>query len=200
MKDETSDQSVVSTHYVSVVQALPEGNIGLQVDDDGEVEEDEAHHQVLVDGEAGAAQGPEGAEDVEAEEEGEETDDGETEVGVGHYDGQVASVPHEVDVGETLGVVGCSAPVSSCLALQPGQAGVAGAAQVRDQRAGDGGQGARGGGRPAQDTVVVPPAPSCGHQYHYYSLLTHNQHRKSSPVGINYSYISQVHIINIKQG
>ena len=48
---------------------------------------------MLVDGEAGTAQGPEGAEDVEAEEEGEEADDGETEVGVGHYAGQVASVP-----------------------------------------------------------------------------------------------------------
>ena len=110
-------QTTSTTHYISVVQTLPEGNIGLQVDDDGEVEEDEADHQVLVDGQAGAAQGSEGAEDVEAEEEGEEADDGETEVGVGHYDGEVAAVPDEVDVSETLRVVGSSAPVSSCLAL-----------------------------------------------------------------------------------
>ena len=79
----------------------------------------------------------------------------------------MAAVPDEVDVCETLRVVGGSAPLSSCLALQPGQAGVAGAAQVRDQRAGDGGQGARGGGRPAQDTVIVPPAPAWGQQYYY---------------------------------
>ena len=115
---------------------------------------------MLVDGEAGAAQGPEGAEDVEAEEEGEEADDGETEVGVGHYAGQVAPVSVEVDVGQTLRVVGGSAPLSPGLALQPGQAGVAGAAQVGDEGAGDAGQGVRGGGRPAQDAVVVPPAPT----------------------------------------
>ena len=48
-----------------------------------------------MDGEAGAAQGPEGAEDVETEDESDETDEGETEVSVGHYAGQVASVPVE---------------------------------------------------------------------------------------------------------
>ena len=118
------------THYVSVVQALPEGDIGLQVDDDGEVEEDEADHQVLVDGQAGAAQGSEGAEDEETEEESDETDEGETEVSVGHYDGQVAAVPHDLHVGETLGVVGGSAPVAARPALEAGEAGVAGAGQV----------------------------------------------------------------------
>ena len=81
------------THDLSVVEALAEGDVGLEVDDDGEVEEDEADHEMLVDGEAGTAQGPEGAEDVEADEEGDETDDGETEVGVGHYAGQVSPVP-----------------------------------------------------------------------------------------------------------
>ena len=118
------------THYVSVVQALPEGDIGLQVDDDGEVEEDEADHQVFVYSEAGAAQRSEGAEDVETEDESDETDEGETEVGVGHYDGEVAAVPHDLDVGETLGVVGGPAPVPSRPALEAGQAGVTGAAQV----------------------------------------------------------------------
>ena len=34
-----------------------EGNIGLHVDNDGEVEDDEADHQMLVDSESGAAQG-----------------------------------------------------------------------------------------------------------------------------------------------
>ena len=46
-----------STHDLSVVEALAEGDVGLEVDDDGEVEDDEAHHQVLVDGQPGAAQG-----------------------------------------------------------------------------------------------------------------------------------------------
>ena len=69
---------------------------------------------------------------------------------------------------------------SACLTLEPGEAGVAGAAQVRDQRAGDGGQGARGGGGPAEDTVVVPPAPTCGQQYYCYLLfISHNDNRKS---------------------
>ena len=45
------------THDLSVVEALAEGDVGLEVDDDGEVEEDEAHHQVLVDSKPGAAQG-----------------------------------------------------------------------------------------------------------------------------------------------
>ena len=45
------------THDLSVVEALAEGDVGLEVDDDGEVEEDEAHHQVLVDSQPGAAQG-----------------------------------------------------------------------------------------------------------------------------------------------
>ena len=45
------------THDLSVVEALAEGDVGLEVDDDGEVEEDEAHHQVLVDCQPGAAQG-----------------------------------------------------------------------------------------------------------------------------------------------
>ena len=176
------------THNVSVVQTLPEGDVGLQVDDDGEVEEDEADHQVLVDGESGAAQGPEGAEDVEADEEGDETDDGETEVGVGHYAGQVSpvpavrlvhssssmpwrhssrlselecsSLPDDVDVLQTLRVVRGSSPLPPCPALQPRQAGVAGAGQVRDQGAGDGGQGGGGARRPTQDTVVVPAAPT----------------------------------------
>ena len=76
----------------------------------------------------------------------------------------VHCLPDEVDVGETLGVVRGSAPVSAWLALEPGQAGVAGAAQVRDEGAGDGGQGARGGGRPAEDTVIVPTAPAWGQQ------------------------------------
>ena len=70
------------------------------------------------------------------------------------------SLPDEVDVLQTLRVVGGSAPVPPGPALEPGQAGVAGTAQVGDERAGDGGQGARGAGRPAQDAVVVPPAPT----------------------------------------
>ena len=45
------------TNDLSVVEALAEGDVGLEVDDDGEVEEDEAHHQVLVDSQPRAAQG-----------------------------------------------------------------------------------------------------------------------------------------------
>ena len=101
-------------YNISVVEAVPEGDVRLQVDNDGEIEEDEADHEVLVDSQTGTAERSEGAEDVHADKEEKEADDGETEVGVGHYDGEVAAVPDEVDVGETLRVVGSSAPVSSC--------------------------------------------------------------------------------------
>ena len=42
---------------MSVVMTTSEGNIGLHVDNDGEVEDDEADHQMLVDSESWAAQG-----------------------------------------------------------------------------------------------------------------------------------------------
>ena len=42
-------RGVKVTHNLAVVEAVPEGDVGLQVDDDAEVEQDEAHHQVLVD-------------------------------------------------------------------------------------------------------------------------------------------------------
>ena len=48
-----------SAHNLAVVEAAPEGDVGLEVDDDAEVEQDEAHHQVLVDSQAGTAQGAE---------------------------------------------------------------------------------------------------------------------------------------------
>ena len=38
------------THILSVVLTTSEGDIWLHVDNDGEVEDDEAGHQVLVDG------------------------------------------------------------------------------------------------------------------------------------------------------
>ena len=37
------------TYILSVVMTTSEGNIGLHVDNDGEVEDDEADHQMLVD-------------------------------------------------------------------------------------------------------------------------------------------------------
>ena len=80
-------------YNISVVEAVPEGDVRLQVDNDGEIEEDEADHEVLVDGQTGTAERSEGAEDVHADKEEKEADDGETEVGVGHYAGQMASVP-----------------------------------------------------------------------------------------------------------
>ena len=43
-------KSILCTHILSVVLATPEGDIGLHVDNDGEVEDDETHHQVLMDG------------------------------------------------------------------------------------------------------------------------------------------------------
>ena len=48
-----------SAHNLAVVEAAPEGDVGLEVDDDAEVEQDEADHQVLVDSQAGTAQGAE---------------------------------------------------------------------------------------------------------------------------------------------
>ena len=45
-----------SAHNLTVVEAAPEGDVGLEVDDDAEVEQDEADHQVLVDSQAGTAQ------------------------------------------------------------------------------------------------------------------------------------------------
>ena len=46
-----------STYKLSVVQAFSECDIGLHVDNYGNVKDYEADHQVLVDGEARAAQG-----------------------------------------------------------------------------------------------------------------------------------------------
>ena len=149
------------TYNIPVVQALPERNIRLKVDDDREVEEDEADHQVLVNGEAGTAKRSEGAENIHADEEEQETDDGETEVSVGHYDGEDASVVIDRDVDEALGVVSSRVPVPTRAAVLPGQAWVTGTAQVRDQGAGDGCLGVRGGGGPAENAVIVPPAPVC---------------------------------------
>ena len=94
-------------------------------------------------------------------------------------------LPDEVDVGETLGVVRGPAPVSAWLALEPGQAGVAGAAQVRDEGAGDGGLGVWRCGRPAQDRIIVPAAPVCRQEYHYCQL-----HHLSQPVGISIKFTS----------
>ena len=109
-------------YNISVVEAVPEGDVRLQVDNDGEIEEDEADHEVLVDSQTGTAERSEGAEDVHADKEEKEADDGETEVGVGHDDGEEAPVRVEGDVGETLGVVGGEAPLSPRAAVEPGQA------------------------------------------------------------------------------
>ena len=46
----------IFTYILSVVMTTPESDIRLHVNNDGEVEDDEAHHQVLVDSEPGAAQ------------------------------------------------------------------------------------------------------------------------------------------------
>ena len=53
---------------------------------------------------------PEWAKDVHADDEKEEANDGETEVGVGHYDGDHASVRVLVNVHQTLRVVGGGIP------------------------------------------------------------------------------------------
>ena len=45
------------SNNLAVVEAVPEGDVGLQVDDDAQVEQDEAHHQVFVDSQPGTAQG-----------------------------------------------------------------------------------------------------------------------------------------------
>ena len=49
-------ENKVCTHILSVVLATSEGDLGLYVDNDGEVEDDETDHQVLVDGEFRTAQ------------------------------------------------------------------------------------------------------------------------------------------------
>ena len=44
------------SYILPVVLSISEGDIGLHIDDDGEVEDDEADHQMLVDGKARAVQ------------------------------------------------------------------------------------------------------------------------------------------------
>ena len=51
--------TAASAHNLAVVEAVSEGDVGLKVDDDAEVKQDEAHHQMLVDCQAGTAQGTE---------------------------------------------------------------------------------------------------------------------------------------------
>ena len=48
--------NMVCTHILSVVLTTSEGNVWLHVDNDGEVEDDETDHQVLVDGESRTTQ------------------------------------------------------------------------------------------------------------------------------------------------
>ena len=48
--------NMTCTHILSVVLTTSEGNIWLHVDNDGEVEDDETDHQVLVDGESRTTQ------------------------------------------------------------------------------------------------------------------------------------------------
>ena len=48
--------NMACTHILSVVLTPSESDIGLHVDNDGEVEDDETEHQVLVDGESGTTQ------------------------------------------------------------------------------------------------------------------------------------------------
>ena len=48
--------NMACTHILSVVLTTSEGNIWLHVDNDGEVEDDETDHQVLVDGESRTTQ------------------------------------------------------------------------------------------------------------------------------------------------
>ena len=37
------------SYYLSIIQTISEGNIGFQVDNDREVENDETHHQMFMD-------------------------------------------------------------------------------------------------------------------------------------------------------
>ena len=52
----TSEEVAKYPYYLSVVHAISEWDIGFQVDNDGEVEDDETNHQMFVDSKSRAAQ------------------------------------------------------------------------------------------------------------------------------------------------